>query len=274
MDDDTISSENGDALQVLITNGLQYHMNDAAANLPDERDFIRTWRRRLRDVLQNEHSNITRFLVRNTEDLETVQRHDRLLHELSDPFVNINSEWLRTNTNPIVNSHEVLNTLQHDIMIPIESLNTGIRNAMIQYSTTIRELFETESALHKKLRVIEQLQEWIRGIPVSDSEEFSQLQTALFEYIKSTYRRNDIQYDYKRFCTLFARFTALRSIITPLQSTDATGSPICSICTGEKVTYTVIPCGHTFCNSCCYKQRSQCYICRNIIRDRQRIYFS
>jgi hypothetical protein len=261
-------------LDTILQNSLQFHMNESSTIVPDERDFIRTWRRRIRDVMKNEHHRFLHFLVADTHDLETVTRHNRLLRDLSDPFLNTNSEWLRTNTNPIINKDEVLDRIDHDIAMPLESLRNGLRNVMSAYNTTLHELFDTEQRLDTKLKEIERVHMWLKEMPENDTEESSALQTRLFDYMKSVYEQQNIQRDYIQFCTLFARFTALRSIQMPLQSMDTTSSPMCTICTSEKVTYTVIPCGHTFCNSCCHKQRWNCYICRTTIRDRQRIYFN
>jgi len=260
-------------LPTVFRNCLQYHMNEISANISDSRDFVRTWRRRLRDIQRNEQERYTQFLVRPTEELDTVSRHTRLLRELNHPMANTNSEWLRTNIHP-VETNDVMNTLAHDICMPFETLQHGIRNSIVHYHSTVQELFAAEQRLANKLHTIEQLHTWLHAMPVDDSEESQRLQTTLANYVQSVYNQQGIHADYTQFCSLFARFSALRSIFLPLQTTDTSISPLCTICTAERVTYTLIPCGHTFCNSCCQKQRWNCYICRTEIRERQRIYFS
>ena len=69
------------------------------------------------------------------------------------------------------------------------------------------------------------------------------------------------------------RVEMLRELLT-LGSFGSTVGPHCTICmSGKPVTMTLTPCGHTFCEECCEKQKTACYICRNQIRDRVRIYF-
>jgi hypothetical protein len=276
--DEPETSESPAFLSLLstISNSVEFHQNETNRRIDDGRDFARVWRRRLRDAIQNERRIFTRFLVRDLSGHDTVQHHDRLLNEFGNALFNSNSEWIRDNTNSLVNHEEVLEQLQTDISMPIRDLQCGLQNAMNHYIATIHELFHAEESLESKLKTLDNLYEWIENTPseLEPSEELTTLQTAILNYVHSTYKRYNIRDDYTRFCTLFARFTALRSIVTSLQATDSTGSPLCSICTSEKVTYVILPCGHTFCNSCCNKQRMQCYICRTSIRERHRIYFS
>jgi len=265
----------GGSLHTIITNSLQYHMNEASAILPDERDFVRTWRRRLRDVLNNEKHVFTQFLSRDVNDIEIIQRHNRLLRELGDTLFNPRSEWVRTNIHPIVSTNDILSEIEHDIRMPITVLQGGLHATLTHYTSTIHALFECEERLETKIKVIEKLHEWVHSIAFEgDFTESRALQASILEYVKAVYTRENINVEYVNFCKLFSRFTALRTIVCGLQATDSTGAPICSICTTERITYTVLPCGHTFCNSCCHKQRAQCYICRCTIRDRQRIYFN
>lgn len=273
MDDDS-NTETQIELSTVVRNCLQYYMNDVPAIVADARDFVRIWRRRLRDILSNEGERYTRFLVRDSGDSNTLLRHDQLLRELTSPMANTNSDWLRNNTTRIVNTNEIVSEIEGDIGVPLAAFDNGIRNTITNYSSTIQELFEIEKRLESKLEIIEQLHKWIHAMPVDVSEQSSQLQGTLIEYVKTVYAAQSIESDYKRFCHLFARFTTLRSLLLPLHTSDTSISPLCTICTAERVTYTMIPCGHTFCNSCCQKQRWHCYICRTGIREKQRIYFS
>lgn len=273
MDDDT-DMETPIELSTVIRNCLQYYMNEIHEIVPDARDFLRIWRRRLRDILSNEGERYTRFLVRDNDDSNALSRHDRLLRELTSPMANTNSDWLRHNTSRIVNTNEMITEIERDLGVSLGAFDTGIRNTVTNYSSTVQEMFEIEKRLENKLEIIEQLHKWIHAMPVDRSEQSVQLQETLIEYIKTVYATQSIESDYKRFCHLFARFTTLRSLLLPLQTSDTSISPLCTICTAERVTYAMIPCGHTFCNSCCQKQRWNCYICRTNIRERLRIYFS
>ena len=56
------------------------------------------------------------------------------------------------------------------------------------------------------------------------------------------------------------------------------GTHLCKICfelmtSPLNTPILLFPCGHTFCGDCSAKQRTQCYICRSTIKDRQKLFF-
>jgi hypothetical protein len=47
----------------------------------------------------------------------------------------------------------------------------------------------------------------------------------------------------------------------------------CSVCYTRDVSFTAIPCGHTFCESCATRAaRSRCHTCRGRVDDTMRVY--
>jgi ribosomal protein L19 len=143
------------SLHTIITNSLQFHMNEVSTIVPDERDFVRTWRRRLRDVLNNEKHVFTQFLSPDVNNVEVVKRHNQLLRELGDTLFNPRSEWVRANIHPIVSTNDILSEIAHDIEMPINVLQRGLHATLMQYTSTIHALFECEERLERKIKVIE-----------------------------------------------------------------------------------------------------------------------
>jgi hypothetical protein len=146
------------------------------------------------------------------------------------------------------------------------------------YQASLSRLFSLNESIARNIAKLEELQRRLQGIAELGSDggpESAELQTSILSYVERCYESYGIGSDYRAFCTEYARFRALRSVIHPQQiAGDLRGAPMCSICTTDRVTAALVPCGHTFCNSCAQKQRSVCYVCRCSVRDRQRLYFT
>jgi hypothetical protein len=113
------------------------------------------------------------------------------------------------------------------------------------------------------------------GIVPTAGQECTQLQTSILAYVRALYRENKVEEDYASFISLYTKVNALRNVLLPqvVLRQDFEGGPFCSICVTEKICGVLLPCGHTFCNNCTARQRSQCYICRTTVKERHRIHF-
>ena len=259
-----------------IENALQFHMNVANTIVPDERDFLRPWRKRLRDILTNESELLTTFLERPLEDTSIVQRHSHFLRSLELPTLNLSSQWLKDKVDVLVDNDTVLNELEAELGHSISDIRKDIHGVMNAYLETMKEMFRSVEILNLKIEKIDTMKKRLLGISIDDdmTEEILALKQSVVGYIRSEYERNKIQDDYTAFCRHYARFTALRSILMAVNvSTNNADGPICSICTTDRVCWALVPCGHTFCNACAQKQQHLCFVCRTTLRDRQRLYF-
>jgi len=270
------SGSGSENIQSAVENILQFHMNEATAIVPDVRDFLRPWRKRLRDILANESEMLTMFLEKPLEDTSIVQRHSQFINTLSIPMFNTNSEWLKNRAEPLINNADILRDLEQHLGVSLSDTTQTIHKIMNQYLDTLKEMFRSIELLNMKIDKVEALKNKLLTIPLDDSEseELLNLKQAILSYIRAEYDANRIQEDYTTFCTQYARFSALRSVILALSvSANSADGPTCSICTTNRVCFALIPCGHTFCNECSQRQRHQCFICRTTLRERQRLYF-
>jgi Zinc finger, C3HC4 type (RING finger) len=275
-DDADAGSGNFTSLQPSVSNVLQYHLNAAAAIVPDERDYLRPWRKRLRDMLANETDMMTMFLEKPLEDTSLVQRHSAFIQALSMPTLNLNSEWLKTRVEPQFDSAAVLADLETQIGAPLATIRNHLHKVMDTYLATLEEMFRSVHCLSLKMDKVDALKKKLLDLTLDDTDDTDvvELKQAVLTHVRCEYERNKIQDDYSAFCSSYARFTALRSVLMCLSvSTKTADGPLCSICTTERVCFALVPCGHTFCNGCTQKQRYQCFVCRTTLRDRQRLYF-
>jgi hypothetical protein len=254
---------------------LEYHLNIAGNIVTDERDYLRPWRRRFRDILITKNEEALGFLEKPQAEWSAEKRHENFFQYMRG--LPSNSKWMTDYVTRILDTDTILRDIQTELGTTIQSMRTNIHLIMEKYQVTIRTLFELNEKLETNITKIEDLQKRLLALSDLDTEsaETSLLNEAIYSYLEECYKKWGIQHDYELFCKTFAEFTAYRSVLLPLQaSADTHGSPVCSICTTERVTMALTPCGHVFCNSCGQKQRTQCYICRCTVSGRLRIYFS
>ena len=269
-----MDAQSADNLTPIVDNVVQYHMNRSHEIVPDERDFLRPWRRRIRDILASNDEDMLEFLECPSEEWAGMSRHTTFLKDLET--MPVGAEWFRIHVNPIVDKDAVLATVDEAIGAPLTELRKSVHHCLELYQELVPKLFACDERLRVNLEKLEALKKQVLDITeldTNESEETKNLQTALISYIEKCYGSWGIRADYEQFCTLFTEFCAYRSVIPGLHETGRL-NPLCTICTTERITLTLIPCGHMFCNSCGQKQRSCCYICRSTVQGRQRVYFS
>ena len=256
-----------------IENALQHHL-DLASDIVPNRIYLRTWQNKLKEVLSKQNESIVRFLEKPKSDWPAFKQHVHFINR------HTNTEWLQRNIEPILDNSRILEEIDAELAIPLVSLQEKIQLVMGKYKETVEQLFLANESLQTKLTTIESLQKKLEGLDEFNEEqtkELDELQESILKYIQSRYDSLEIKEDYIEFCRQYARFSAFRSILHSLkvfgEHTDSLASPLCTICTLDPICMALVPCGHTFCNTCAVKQRSQCYICRTTIREKQKIYF-
>lgn len=263
------------AIAEQIQNVQQYHMNLAAgivSPLPPP-----AWREMLRDALYRLNNDYVAFLDARPDELPVAERHAALVHELSHPSFNPGASWLKRNVLEIVDNKAVLTELESGIGTSVQVLQKTLHNVICVYLETLHALFAADTLLSENIAELDNILRKIVEMPLhaEPSPELSALQTAALHYLEAEYGRHGIAEHYKHYCKLYARFCALRPLVTAFYAvSDARGQNVCSICTTATIGAALVPCGHVYCTACAMKQRTLCFICRTAITDRLKLYFS
>lgn len=258
------------SLTEVVSNLLTHHTCEAAEAIEDERDFLRGWRRSFRNIVTVGKPALFEFLKADA-DLSGSVFLDKICG------VPPKSEWLRKNLRAHYDISAVLAEVDSNLGIPLTDLRADLHTAMEYYSTVLNDLFLVDERLCKKINELCAAEAQIAGLNFgAEAETASGLGDAFVRFMNWMYENKQIQEDYTQFCKLYARWNALRSVVLAqnVAMQESEGGPICSICTHERICMVLLPCGHTFCNSCGQKQRSHCYICRCTAKERHRIYFA
>ena len=137
------------------------------------------------------------------------------------------------------------------------------------------EALKAQQGLHAKLTKLDRIQGKISGLfDIETNEVYEPLMQANEAYLKKIFEDSAIESDYTELIKAYRKFIAVRDIVTSARSVLLHESePLCSICLEETVSYTLNPCGHTFCQTCIRKQAGACFICRTHVKDKLKIYF-
>ena len=262
-------------LKSVLEATLQHHMNVGHSVVPDDRDFIRPWRRRLCDLTAEHTLKLTEFLEKPALDsFDSHTSHTKFVSTLTTGLAS--DGWMTRNVAPVVEEHTVVEAVELELGCSISQLRSSNHTALNLYLETVKSLFAQDEKIASVLNELENAKSRVEHvIELEDSGPAADtLQTAMLTYLESKYKSCSLEADYKKFCETYTRFQVLRNIVLGLkQCEEVQGAPMCGICTTEKVVSALVPCGHVFCDNCCQKQRSQCYVCRSSIKDRLRLYF-
>jgi hypothetical protein len=253
------------------------HLHDISTAIPDDRQFLRSWRRQLQDCMNQQNARVIRFLLAEgaSTDLsgtELVRRCTDVLSKYSRPTWNFASST-RDLSLPTASDTAVTDLTAELGMSPTD-LRDAQRRAIRLYVSAAAGVTAAEGRLEEKLRRLETVMGRINDLmflePTADLELLAVPTRA---YLDSILDRISLEEDYEELVEQYKRFAVLKGLVS-LNGFQQTAAPTCTICMTKEVTQAVTPCGHTFCDDCCRTQMTACYICRAQIRDRLRLFFS
>jgi hypothetical protein len=250
------------------------HLHDIGTAVPDDRQFLRTWRRQLQECLNSQNSRVIKFLLADVSGEDDVSRRClEVLNKYSKSTWNFASSTrdLALSVDLSESTAEITEGLGG--LTPAE-LRSAQKKAIRLYVAAAAATCGAEARLEEKLKKLE-------GITAKINDMMFMEPTAALEglagptrvYLDSVLDKLDIESDYKDLMNNYKKFAALKGLVS-LQNLQRSAAPTCSICMTKEVSQVVAPCGHTFCEDCCKNQMTACYICRVQIRDRIRLYFS
>jgi hypothetical protein len=259
-----------------IHNITARNLHDVSTSVPDDRQFLRSWRRQLHDCMTQQNARIVRFLLADpTPDVsgaEVVRRCTEVLNKYSRPTWNFASSTrdlsLSTSTELTTES------LTGELGMTPAALRDAQRRAIRLYVSAAAGVTAAEARLEEKLRRLETVVGRINDLmflePTADMEG---LVRPARTYLDSVLARISLEEDYNTLVDQYKRFAVLKDLVS-LTSFQQAAAPTCTICMTKEVTQAMAPCGHTFCDDCCRSQMTACYICRAQIRDKIRLFFS
>lgn len=252
------------------------NLHEITTGVPDDRQFLRSWRRTLQDCITQQNARIVQFLMADASgDLQSsdiMRRCTDILSKYSKPTWNFTSSTrdlsLPTSTT------DTGAVIEHELGIAPAALREYMRKAIRLYANAATALSSAEMRLEEKLKRLETLVGRINDFmflePTAELEQMSEPARA---YLDSVLSKISIEVEYRELVEQYKRFAILKGVVN-VGAFQKQSSPICTICMTKEISHAVTPCGHTFCDECCQKQLTACYICRIQIRDKVRLFFN
>lgn len=270
------SSPNLGPMSAAIHNISTRNLHDINASLPDDRQFLRSWRRNLQECITQQNARIVQFLMADASgDIQTadvVRRCTDVLSKYSKPTWNFASST-RDLSLPS-STIDATAAIEQELGISPAMLREYMRKAIRLYANTAVALTSAELHLEEKLKRLETLVGRINDLMfLEPTAELEQMTEPARTYLDSVLNKISIDAEYKDLVEQYKRFAILKGVVN-VGTFHKQSAPTCTICMTKEICQAVTPCGHTFCDECCQKQLTACYICRVQIRDKLRLFFN
>jgi len=252
----------------------QRGMNEIQGAAPDERDWIRIWRKKIRETVTRFNDSFFDFLIRDSEgkDQETIVKMKSLINRMSN--IPSSGRVYFPELGWDISMNSIVEELQTDMGFQFDEFKESQKKMTRVYSDTLKELFLIDARLQEKINKLNQIVDKVQGLLLLETnKELVDLAEPTANYLAAVLKSNDFSSDFVLFMMTYKRWIALYDLIQLNRVSSASAPPQCCICAQADVTHAMIPCGHTFCSGCINKQMSLCYICRTSVRDRLKLHF-
>ena len=220
-----------------------------------------------------------KFLETPITDMQTLSAYNIIMRRFGRADYSIHKTSLRDLTVDL-DAKPVLTDLNTSLGFPLTQFTSHVGTFLGSLKDVADEISAAETILKTRVTIIEKISEHVQAILSLDNSDrnptYTNLIAATEAYIAETIRENNLEESYKAVIVGYKKLALLQEAFMGLRVAAGTVAtePVCSVCMTDSIQYTFSPCGHTFCQGCMRKQNSLCFICRQAIREKIRLYFS
>jgi hypothetical protein len=281
-DNNNVISIVDDRREINAVHNIQIsHMNHVVEHIPDDRNALRSIRKKIRETVNKHSEELLSFMIKPLEDQDPIVQLRRITNNLSYANFNPSASWIKHETNDFLDEDRLNSSITYQLGTSFETLSNELKNLHSAYNSTVQTMFNLSDNIENKLNVVETILGSLKTLPnISESNPASLvLYSSIHTYVKYEMESNNIENDYKEFMHQYGLFHNYRSLLQLGSSsyvgiTESQKPPgsVCNICMNDNISYALNPCGHTYCTNCAQKTRSNCFICRTSIQHKLKIY--
>jgi hypothetical protein len=266
------------SVTMAVSNVILYHVSEAV----EKQNQHRTWKRKVREILQNHQEKILEFFTKPMGDAHPL----KLAHTLLMKYGKI-SNYDSTRAIPqyfkdfIVESPQTgilqINKYLSDLFelqssdTPVHKWLTMSRHMLDYLRDTGDELIRLDNRLQMECQRIDSVVEKVSQLVSLPDPEIEGFQEMMDKYIEKQFETNNLECLYWDYIFSLQKYSVLREILIPQRLANQS-EPLCCICMTETIVMAVVPCGHTFCTNCA-KRNIICHVCRQHVTSRLRLFF-
>lgn len=240
-------------------------------------NIVHSYRRKLREFFLRNQQTLFQFLETSAKDSPVVHGYHTIMSRFGTPDFSIGNVSIKDIALD-VRSETVLPDVEDKLGATLSTFTDTVGRFLQILTDVTDEIMRLEGALKHKTEAIDTLIHNIQGILTLGTKNpaYESIIKSAEDYIKASIEENALEATYTSLIGEYKKLHLLRESFLGLRilMSAAVTEPICSVCITEPVNYTFAPCGHTFCQGCMRKQTIQCFICRQMIRERVKLYFS
>ena len=264
-----------------VNNVSLYHITDAN----EKAQQSKLWRRKVRDILQNHQERILQFITAplpTDHPLKTarnlIQKYGKgsnIIYDIHRPppqfmkdyIVDLSGEGLIA-VNQYLGSLEAARASD----TPVQRQANITRSLLDYLRDTGDELIRLDQALQNECTHLDIVVDKVSQLTALEVPELEGFQTMMEAYIQKQFEKHPIEKLYWDYINTVQKYLVLRDILTSQRLMSAK-EPLCCVCITEAVIIGFVPCGHTFCTGCA-KRAVTCYVCRAMVQNRVKLFFT
>lgn len=264
----------------VVQNTLQRHTQEIRENNPQPAPVQTSWRKKLRDFLMTKNEDLLSFLSKRLPETSPLYRVENFMKKYG------RTESVLSNSNKdkfldISGMERVLylddlevQLQQHGKSKYVELIGQ-VKFMIDTYRETGERILHLENVLRTKLDLLDKTVQKLTGVcTLGQNQAFAPLMDSIQSYLNIIFEENKIEETYKEIILAYKKLFFLREALQFLWTLEgAQREPLCAICFNESIQFALVPCGHTFCATCCKRQIMSCYICRVNVREKIKLFF-
>lgn len=269
----------GVSYSLALTNAVTKHYSDMKEhNSKEPSEFV--WKKKLHEFVITKNEKLLEFLTTKIKNHPVLGKAENFFQLFGRNNINFNNNTIheiRFDISGSETSYDTINRLCIDN--GFETLDCYIKQTQFlleQYKEVGESIISKELELSLKLEHFDSIQENLKGLSnLKSNELYESMMESVKAYLEKVFDSNNFEEDYMEIVKLYKKFISLRDILQVVRKRESVESePLCSICFNDKISYTFVPCGHTFCINCVKKHSLTCSVCRGMIQQRLKIYFA
>lgn len=265
----------------VINNALQRQVRETRDRHLSPISYANNWKKKIRDVFLNGNETTLGFLTKTTSVHPTIGQVENLIRRFSrNEVLGQPNQLLKDLVNDLSGvdatsflAERLRGKIQEN---PIQSLAEQVREVYEVYRELMEQIGQVEGHLRLKLNILDKVQpRLVMLLELGVNETTSDLQANIENYLTSIYDQNCPEPEYRELLVLYKKLMTVRDLVNLLRiSAGPEKEPICGICLNDPVTHVLVPCGHTYCDSCVRRQSRQCFVCRQAASQAIRVFFT
>ena len=268
----------------VVGNVLQRQVRDIRDRMISPAQYSGNWKKKIRDIYVRGNETVLKFLTKPVASNAQYSQIENLIRKYSRsdaPSFTNTQQLLQDYVSDLsgVDGEFVNTRLAAKVKADVsagQNLSEQVRELYEMYRELMEQIAQKDNVLKTKLYVLDKIQPRLTMLlDLGVSEETKELQRQIEVYLETVYKENNPEVEYRELLVLYKKFIYVRDLVNLLRlSASADREPICGICLNDTVGFALVPCGHTYCETCCRRLSTHCFMCRQTASNKVKIFFT